>query len=517
MKRQGSLLFRFAVIFAVFICVALLLGAASAYMHQRNSYHRQCEKRLVDIADHLKSLVESDRRVFFDFQEYLIKHREDILIDAKTLTDWHSSWYVFDAMFRTVYPQKTLGIDISFNQMREDVQHACAIYFFKKWSTVFIDAARNFGIHSVSYLVPSMFDRTVYDILSSSRQVQQDDPELLAICPEESRPSDRYRTFWQSWTDRGRAAGHDTHEGKSGQAYAYYATVMLDGQRIGVIETEVSTAEADHIIFEEALRQTIGVGVVLLITTLCVLLYLNERFILRLKRLQESVRSYSLTKDPEIAVQIAKQTDSQDEISLLSRQISAMIHEIQNYIQSLTKTTADLAEERENADVLRRLVNCDALTGLRNQHAYELDMSRLDAEIGEGRADFALVVIDLNFLKKINDQYGHECGNDALKKLCVYIRSFFSDFRIYRIGGDEFVVLIEHEEKEQITNLVTQFREFMEDVWNNASLENWERISAAAGYACYDQATDKTTCLVFKRADADMYKHKLLMKASRSQ
>ena len=515
MKRRDSLLYKFAGIFAVFIAVALILGAGSAYVNQRISYHAQCEKRLVDIADHLKSLVESERRVFYDFQEYLIKHREEILINAETITDWRSSWYVFDAMFRSVYPQKTLGIDISFNQMIEDVQRSCAIYLYKKWSTAFSDSARNFGIHSVTYLVPSQHSRNVYTVVSSSRTTLADDPELVELCREEARPNADYATMWQSWSSRGRAVGYDIKNVGLGQVYAYYATVMLDDQRIGIIETEISTEETDHIILEQTISQTLGVGLVLLFCVAGVLYYLHEHFIVRLERLQANVRTYSQIKDPEIAVRIAKENRSNDEISLLSLQISSMIHEIQNYIHSLTKTTQALAEERENSKLLKRLANRDSLTGARNHNAYDRDMERLEEEIKAGRANYALMVVDLNYLKSINDHFGHECGNEALKRLYTMIRAVFSEFRVYRIGGDEFVVLMEHEERQHIEELVAEFRVLVDEVWNDQKLETWERISAAAGYAVYEQNVDKSVNDVFRRADREMYEQKAQMKALR--
>lgn len=64
---------------------------------------------------------------------------------------------------------------------------------------------------------------------------------------------------------------------------------------------------------------------------------------------------------------------------------------------------------------LERRAYRDTLTGLQNRTAYYEYNQALDKRIAEGTADFALVMVDVNFLKRVNDTYGHEKGNEYLK------------------------------------------------------------------------------------------------------
>ena len=92
----------------------------------------------------------------------------------------------------------------------------------------------------------------------------------------------------------------------------------------------------------------------------------------------------------------------------------------------------------------------------------------------------------------------------------------FGEENVYRVGGDEFVVLVEGEKTSLCKYFVTQFKAEMERKNSNPLLAAWEKVSAAVGTANYQQGFDKTADEVFKRADKEMYANKLAMKAVRT-
>ena len=79
----------------------------------------------------------------------------------------------------------------------------------------------------------------------------------------------------------------------------------------------------------------------------------------------------------------------------------------------------------------------------------------------------------------------------------------------------EFVVIIEHEDYNNINELVFEFTAKLEELKNNETLEQWEKVSAAIGIALYDSEVDTSFSNVFKRADKLMYQNKKEMKAMR--
>lgn len=197
--------------------------------------------------------------------------------------------------------------------------------------------------------------------------------------------------------------------------------------------------------------------------------------------------------------------------------------EIENLYAAFLKTTTDsmhyfdnLRRAKIQVAVMDKLAHTDSLTGIKNKTAYSETMSRLDTAIAEGHAEFCIAMVDVNFLKKVNDTYGHERGNEYLINACRLVCKIFGMENVYRIGGDEFVVVLEGAAFNDSERLVANLRGVIEKFRNDNSLEPWEKVSAAVGVAYYEEMLDATADDVFKRADEQMYQNKLAMKAQRT-
>ncbi len=132
-----------------------------------------------------------------------------------------------------------------------------------------------------------------------------------------------------------------------------------------------------------------------------------------------------------------------------------------------------------------------------------------------GDADYSILMIDVNFLKKMNDVYGHEQGNLYLQGAADLIRKIFGDKYTYRIGGDEFVVILEGKAQEGIEEKIKAFKDEIARLQADDSLQPWEKISAAVGIAKYEKGTHREPEEVLRKADEAMYADKLAMKAER--
>lgn len=160
----------------------------------------------------------------------------------------------------------------------------------------------------------------------------------------------------------------------------------------------------------------------------------------------------------------------------------------------------------------------DTLTGLPNRNAYYDYNKVLDARIAAGDAQFSIIMVDVNNLKKMNDNYGHEKGNQYLKNSADLIASVFGRESLYRIGGDEFVAVMEGEKRQaESIALLREFRARVQDYHERKGLKPWEQVYAAAGIADYTSGKDTCTEDVLKRADMAMYTEKVEMKAARKE
>ncbi|MCR5138304.1 MAG: diguanylate cyclase [Oscillospiraceae bacterium] len=184
-------------------------------------------------------------------------------------------------------------------------------------------------------------------------------------------------------------------------------------------------------------------------------------------------------------------------------------------VDRLNFTLNELMSTQQHADAMSRLATRDALTGIRNKTAFDEQTKLLAADLARGEERFGFALLDLNDLKLINDNYGHEKGDIAIKNLSRLICEIFSHSPVFRVGGDEFVVILKNEDYENIESLVSSFRERILTSSGDRTEEPWERISAAVGYALYDKAEDTGVESVLARSDQEMYACKKSMKKNR--
>ena len=172
------------------------------------------------------------------------------------------------------------------------------------------------------------------------------------------------------------------------------------------------------------------------------------------------------------------------------------------------------AQVRQEEKYVRRLaqarkdVNIDALTGVKNRHAYLETEERINAQIAQQRGpEFAIVILDVNDLKKVNDNDGHKAGDQYLRNACKIICDIFKHSPVFRIGGDEFAVIAQGSDYEDIETLIERV------YTHNAEAKRNGGIVIACGMAKYE--ADACVAPVFERADHNMYENKSSLKANK--
>ncbi len=128
--------------------------------------------------------------------------------------------------------------------------------------------------------------------------------------------------------------------------------------------------------------------------------------------------------------------------------------------------------------------------------------------------DFCVIVFDFNNLKMINDRFGHEAGDNYIKNGCKMICKKFAHSPVFRIGGDEFVAILEGSDYEgsdyeSRKNLLASFDEIIDE--NNLM----NGVVIASGLAEYRIHKDERVKNVFDRADKRMYERKIKLKANK--
>ena len=109
----------------------------------------------------------------------------------------------------------------------------------------------------------------------------------------------------------------------------------------------------------------------------------------------------------------------------------------------------------------------------------------------------AVVFADMNGLKQVNDRQGHEAGDLMLKNAAMILQSSFVGDEIYRAGGDEFMILLEHTTEEDLRQKIEEIRK---------KSELFENVSFAVGSCMLGSRREIRSAL--SEADARMYKDK---------
>ena len=175
--------------------------------------------------------------------------------------------------------------------------------------------------------------------------------------------------------------------------------------------------------------------------------------------------------------------------------IDAQVRQEEKYVSSLAKA--------------RMEANVDALTGVKNRHAFLVAEERLNDQIAENDAkEFAIVILDVNDLKQVNDREGHAAGDRHIRDACKIICELFRHSPVFRLGGDEFAVIVQGSDYACIDELTEQMNA------RNTEAQDSGGIVIACGMA--KRADDATVATVFERADQKMYEDKNRLKSAKT-
>lgn len=169
---------------------------------------------------------------------------------------------------------------------------------------------------------------------------------------------------------------------------------------------------------------------------------------------------------------------------------------------SSTLESASLIKKGQEASAYQKLAYTDQMTGLNNRTCFNIDFE----ELSKNPDDVTVIAFDLNNLKYTNDTFGHSAGDRYIKNCATIIYEIFNGIgKCYRVGGDEFVALIEHSSAIDMRKYLAM----LESSVDASNKENRElRMQIAYGCAVYTPGTDKNLEATYNRADNNMYQDK---------
>ena len=362
-------------------------------------------------------------------------------------------------------------------------------------------------------------DGKMYNICSATsaeeRARGEEDMPFLA-------PSDAYEdSEIQKYTDAIARDEISYFEEDSDWGAAYTACkpyVSSTGVHFGVICADISIEELHKSVNHYLLYNIILTLCLGILFVLVLILWLRHNVTGPILALEKSARLFAEKsrgkKDPESLVFDAPVIKTNNEVESLSNAITQMTKDMKVYVQDILEAEESAKKAQDQAANMTMLAYKDALTHVGSKIAYDNAARALEKDlVSQKVTEFGIAMIDLNNLKVINDSYGHSNGNTYISGACHIICTIFRHSPVFRIGGDEFIVILKGGDYEKRHELVEQASQQFFETENDNSREPWERFSVAIGVAEFKPGDNVEA--VFKRADQEMYQNKQKMKKNR--
>ena len=285
----------------------------------------------------------------------------------------------------------------------------------------------------------------------------------------------------------------------------HYGVLCVDVSKDQLIATATRTIAIN-------IALVIGLGILFIVL---LLLWMRVNVTKPLHDLESSVAAFAGTtagrRDPDALVFTPPVIKARNEVASLSGAVTKLSKDMRDYVKGMLAAENEARDLQEHMTEMNDIAYKDALTQVKNKASYDAKTESLEWDIMNRTARFGIVMVDLNYLKVINDKYGHDKGNEYIIGSCRLVCDTFTHSPVYRVGGDEFVVVLEGQDYENREALLEQVRDAFASALRASDLSPWNRYSAAIGMAVY-QPGDNVEA-VFNRADQAMYEAKTRMKA----
>jgi len=298
-------------------------------------------------------------------------------------------------------------------------------------------------------------------------------------------------------------------------ALARHASRLWVGGGLAGISIAAAMVKLDVLPIPSPAQATI---IAMVIGWACMLMIAPWRIMGRLGRQRDDIRRLAtqvrrITGEQRAAMLSSLETEGADELADLRRAVHDALAEAFTTRQETKRLQRSMDEtiQRETSRAtahLRREATTDPLTGLGNRRALEARMAELQARHGRRAGDWLVVMLlDLDRFKQVNDQLGHEAGDQCLRTLGELLRSTLRrDDSAYRLGGDEFVVLMPGQKLDAARAAAERLSALhAQTPWSSRIVP---RPTLSIGLAAAEQGHPSSMDELLRRADSALYASK---------
>ena len=350
--KKKSLIKLFALVFVIFTVATILITGGMTYATQTASYHEECITDMRRITTSLVNRIESEGTEFQDLKNWYKEHPDLVQVPVDFEADLPVSRDAFNAYVAKNYPGKVYGKDITLGDLDLEGQRLYVNYAFERWFTEFFNAVDDFDISYVYFIYPeSEADLTMNYMFDPTMETTEtkDGRVILKLGDIVYEDPSIHKYMWEAWNQGETQNGFDSLDNEFGHVYTYCVPVKVNGEKVGLLCSEISVDYVNSQIMSNGLMQALVTALVLIAMTTILYLLLRKRILERIVRIEKQINEYSDTKDPAVADKIIKNAGEMDEIGRLATSFGKMITALEDYMVNLQRVTAE--KERIDADL----------------------------------------------------------------------------------------------------------------------------------------------------------------------
>lgn len=223
--------------------------------------------------------------------------------------------------------------------------------------------------------------------------------------------------------------------------------------------------------------------------------YIVQIILQRIKRIQGDIKTLnaSLDQGDSLSQETVSKITTKDELAELEHDIKAVMSRLAKEI-----TCREQVEKQ-----LLTLATQDKLTGAYNRHKWEEQINMQINLAQRGGYPFGLILLDVDYFKRVNDQFGHQVGDQLLKRMVSELQQRIrSTDMLFRLGGEEFAILLPMQDIESACKLAESLRSQMELL----QVDNLPAFTISIGVTSYHDMDSEAS--IFRRADMALYRAK---------
>ena len=362
------------------------------------------------------------------------------------------------------------------------------------------------GVQFLYVIIPLNTEErdNVRNVMAAVAEFEKDDPaayvQLNALTGDDY-PAAVAKKYLEAYG----ADGISFFENKTEFGTDYTGLLVLKdgetGERVAALCADFEAGEIRGKIRENLLDIVIIVVILGFLFATAFMIWADRHIVQPVRTLEKDVTRLAqksrTSRNPDALVYSAEGIRTGNEVESLARAVENLSVDMRDYVRNLVDQEKELVR-------LNAVVNRDVLTHVGNRNAYDQYAEGLQLKMTEGRIEFGILLVDPNRLSRINTDYGHDKGDMYLQKACRVICEVFRHSPVFRVGGDEFAVILTDGD---FVNRRALIEETLNIFYKSASDEKtppWEQVSVEYGIAEYSPIEDRTVKDVYERAKKEL-------------